>query len=259
MRKALIGHTGLVGKNLKQQCCFTDLYNSKNFQEMNNQQYDLVVCAGVSSLKWMANKYPKKDLDAIKSLKEVLSTILVKKFVLISTIDVYSTTQQLDEDFDCNIMENHAYGTHRLVFEKFCIDKFKNCTTLRLPALFGNGLKKNVIYDLLNDNCLEMINKNSSFQYYYLKCLWKDIQIAIDNDIKIMNLFTEPLTTQKILSRFFPEKNIGKEAIAEVHYNLHTKYAETWGTSGNYIYSKDEMMQQLLEFIEAYRNQKDNS
>ncbi|MBL0702542.1 MAG: hypothetical protein JJV95_00980 [Sulfurospirillum sp.] len=256
MRTALIGHTGFVGSNLKEQYSFTDLYNSKNFKEMKDQKYDLVVCAGISAVKWMANKEPIKDLENIKALEEVLSTIDAKQFVLISTIDVYATTQILDEDFDCASISNHAYGTHRLEFEKFCNKRFDNCTIVRLPGLFGNGLKKNVIYDLLNDNCLEMINTDSSFQYYYLKHLSKDIQIAIDNDIKLINLFTEPLPTQLIFSTLFSDKEIGQEKVPQGHYDLHTKYASKWNNTGNYIYTKDEMMQQLTEFIKDYRSEK---
>ena len=259
MRIALIGYTGFVGSNLKKQYDFTDLYNSKNFQEMKDQKYDLVVCAGVSAVKWMANKEPKKDLESINALESILTTINAKQFILISTIDVYPLTQYLDEDFDCSSMENHAYGTHRLAFEKFCSEKFDDCTIVRLPGLFGDGLKKNVIYDLLNDNCLEMINTKSSFQYYYLKYLWKDIQIAMDNGIKLINLFTEPVPTQDIFSTFFPQKKIGQEAVPEGHYDLRTKHAGRWNSSEKYIYTKDEMMQQLSEFIGAYKNQEDNS
>lgn len=256
MRTALIGYTGFVGSNLKEQYDFTDLYNSKNFKEMKNQEYDLVVCAGISAVKWMANKEPKKDLENIKALEEILATINAKQFVLISTIDVYATTQILDEDFDCASISNHAYGLHRLAFEKFCANKFDDCTIVRLPGLFGNGLKKNVIYDLLNDNCLEMINTKSSFQYYYLKYLWKDIQITIDNDIKLINLFTEPVPTQLIFSTFFAEKEIGQEEVPEGHYDLYTKHANKWNNTGNYIYTKDEMMQQLAEFIKEYKDNK---
>ena len=169
MKTALIGYTGFVGSNLKQQYEFTDFYNSKNFIGLQNQEYDLVVCAGLSAVKWMANKEPENDLASIKALEDVLATVKAKQFILISTIDVYPVTFTKDEDFDCASMENHPYGTHRLSFEVFCNTHFNNCLIVRLPALFGNSLKKNVIFDLLNDNCLEMINIKSSFQYYYLK------------------------------------------------------------------------------------------
>lgn len=253
MRTALIGYTGFVGSNLKQQHQFTNLYNSKNFQKMKNQEYDLVVCAGVSAVKWMANKEPEKDLQNIKVLENVLETINAKQFILISTIDVYAVTKGKDESFDCSSLGNHAYGTHRLAFEKFCDKEFHNCTIIRLPGLFGEGLKKNVIFDLLNDNCLEMINTKSSFQYYYLKHLWEDIQIAIDNDIKLINLFTEPVPTQEIYKTFFASLEIGQKEVPEGHYDLYTRYAHNWDNSGNYIYTKDEMMHQLSDFIGNYK------
>jgi nucleoside-diphosphate-sugar epimerase len=255
MRAALIGYTGFVGNNLKQQHNFTDFYNSKNFNEMRGQEYDLVVCAGVSAVKWQANKEPVKDLEAIKALQDVLSTIGSKKFILISTIDVYPVTHDKDETFDCGSIENHAYGKHRLAFEKFCESNFEDNIIIRLPGLFGDGLKKNVIYDFLNDNCLEMINENSSFQYYYLKNLWADIQVAVENNIRLLNLFTEPLKTQEIYKLFFPLKKIGHEQVPEAHYDLHTKYAGYWNNKGNYIYTKEQVMSQLKEFIESYQKQ----
>lgn len=253
MRAALIGYTGFVGSNLNAQYEFTDFYNSKNYQEMMGQEYDLVVCAGVSAVKWMANKEPDKDLAGIKSLESVLASVHAKQFILISTVDVYPVTKEKDEDFDCTSIANHAYGTHRLAFEQFCDEKFESCIIVRLPGLFGNGLKKNVIYDLLNDNCLEMINIKSSFQYYYLKNLWHDIQITMDNDIKLINFFTEPVPTEEIFATFFPSKTVGKEAVPEGHYDLQTKYASCWGNSGNYIYTKSEVLAQLSEFIKDYK------
>ncbi|MDX8396916.1 MAG: hypothetical protein R8K49_01200, partial [Mariprofundaceae bacterium] len=234
-------------------------YNSKNFYEMEAQEYDLVVCAGVSAVKWLANKEPEKDLASIKSLEDVLATIDAKQFVLISSIDVYPVTQDKNEDFDCSSMENHAYGTHRLAFERFCNENFDACTTARLPGLFGAGLKKNIIFDLLNDNGLEMINTKSSFQYYYLKYLWHDIQKALDHDIKLINLFTEPVSTQEICSTFFPIKEVGLQAVPEGHYDLYTKYGHHWNNSDSYIYSKEEILQQLSEFIEVYKKQQETS
>jgi len=258
MKTALIGYTGFVGSNLMKQYDFTNLYNSINFQEMKNQEYDLIVCAGVSAVKWLANKEPKNDLAGIKALEDILMTTNAKQFILISTIDVYPITQGKDESFDCASMQNHPYGTHRLAFEKFCTNHFKDCTIVRLPGLFGEGLKKNVIYDLLNDNCLEMINTKSSFQYYYLKYLWRDIQKAVANNIKCINLFTEPVSTKDIYETFFVSKSIGQAAAQEGHYDLYTQYASIWNNSGNYIYTKNQMMQHLSEFIADYKYKQEN-
>ena len=83
MRTALIGYTGFVGGNLNNQYEFTDCYNSKNFQEMKDQDYDIVVCAGVSAVKWMSNKEPEKYLANIKVLEDVIKTIKSKNLIII--------------------------------------------------------------------------------------------------------------------------------------------------------------------------------
>lgn len=256
MREALIGYTGFVGGNLKRQHNFTDFYNSKNFSDMKEQQYSLVVCAGISATKWIANKEPEQDRINIKRLEDVLKTVRVDHFILVSTIDVYPLKKGKNEDYKCDEITNDTYGSHRLSFENFCFENFTNCTIIRLPALFGKGLKKNVIYDLLNNNRLDMINPKSSFQYYCLENLWKDIQKVVNYEIKIINLFTEPLSTEEVLTHLFPQKKVGKKALSESHYDLHTKYAKYWNKSEPYILTKNEVMKQLSTFIHQYRKGK---
>lgn len=256
MKSALIGHTGFVGSNLADQGSFDVCYNSKNFRDMANQSYSDIVCAGISAVKWKANKDPENDKKHIMQLQEVLSTVSAQRFILISTIDVYPIISGQDESFDCHSQPNHAYGFHRLEFEDFCSDNFSECYIVRLPGLFGKGLKKNIIFDLLNDNCLDMINPASSFQYYYLKNLWKDIQTAVDNNIRLINLFTEPIATSEILQTCFSAKKVGANPSKEMHYNLCTQHADLFGKTGPYIYDKKEVLQQIIEFVEQYTEQR---
>jgi hypothetical protein len=253
MVSGLIGYTGFVGSNLARQRDFDQLYNSKNFGEMKGKQFDEAVCAGVYAVKWMANKEPEKDREKLTILQDILATVNAKQFVLISTIDVYPVIVHEDERFDCSTMSNHAYGIHRLEFEKFCADHFENCLIVRLPGLFGQGLKKNAIYDLLNDNCLEMINVNSSFQYYNLDNLWLDIKLAMNAKLKLINLFTEPVSTSEIVNGFFPGKKLGQNPAPEVHYDLHTIHGSLRGKDGNYLYSREEILRQMGAFINHYK------
>lgn len=250
----LIGYTGFVGGNLAEQGNFDVLINSKNFHTIENCRFDRVVCAGVSAVKWKANKDPENDLARIEELAEVLKTVHAGKFVLISTIDVYPVNSDVDEDFDCRTRENHPYGRHRLQFEEFCSSHFPDVLTVRLPGLFGKGLKKNVIFDLLNDNCLDMINRESSFQYYDLRNLSCDIALAEKAGLHLVNFFTEPIRTGAIIDRFFPGKRVGANASPPVSYDMHTKYACLRGLSGNYLYGAGEIMALLEEFIAGYRH-----
>lgn len=249
MQNALIGHTGFVGGNLQAQHPEGALFNSKNFRQMENQAFGDVICAGVSARKWWANKNPEEDLVNIQSLMDTLEKASAQRFILISTIDVYPVQQEADEGFDCKEQENHPYGAHRLMFEEFCQSHFSQCFIIRLPGLFGDGLKKNVIFDLLNDNCLEMINPSSSFQYYDLSGLWNDIQTVLKADVRLVNFFTEPVSTVEILDRFFPGKPVGEKPLPEMHYDLRTRHGGVFGQDAPYMCQRDVVLDRLGRFI----------
>ena len=149
MKKALIGYTGFVGGNLVRQMDFDDLYNSKNISQIKNKSYDIIICAGIRAEKYLANKYPEQDLNQIQSLIDLLDTVGCAHFVLISTIDVYNDPADVGEDTQIDETTLHAYGKNRLYMEKWVAQKFQQHTIIRLPALFGTGLKKNFIYDCM--------------------------------------------------------------------------------------------------------------
>lgn len=249
----LIGYTGFVGGNLVAQRKFDVLINSKNFETMRGAHYDRVVCAGVSAVKWQANKDPAADWARIRPLMDVLATVTADKFVLISTIDVYSTSFGVDEATDCHNPDHHAYGRHRLAFEDFCRERFPKLTIVRLPGLFGPGLKKNVVFDLLHDNCLEMINPKSTFQFYDLRNIADDIERAERAGLGLVNFFTEPVGVAEILVRFFPGAEVGANPSPEVHYDMYTRHAALRGLTGRYLYTHDEVMAQLDDFIAGER------
>lgn len=252
MQSALIGYTGFVGSNLLRQHHFDCKFNSKNFRELKDGSFGDVVCAGISAVKWKANKDPETDRANIQALQDVLLSVKAERFILISTIDVYAQHDGFDEDFDCSSLENHAYGNNRLAFEQFCQQQFPDCYIVRLPGLFGHELKKNIIYDLLTDNCLDMINPDSSFQFYSLGHLWEDIRKVVDAGVHLLNLFPEPVGTGDIIQRFFPEKSFGQNPAQELHYCLHTKHANLWGKTGSYCYSREEILDDMQSFVETW-------
>ena len=75
------------------------MFNTKNISDIEGKEFDLVVSAGVGAVKWWANQNPEEDKKNIDDLITHLKKVKAKKFVLISTIDVYPTTRDLDEDF----------------------------------------------------------------------------------------------------------------------------------------------------------------
>src|SRR5215472_8616037 len=167
MRAALIGASGFVGGNLPQHL-FQDLFRSTNIEEIKGRSYDLVVCAGAPAAKWKANQDPEGDLANLKRLMSCLTEVNAEHFLLISTVDVYHTPAGVNESTPIEPEKTHAYGRHRYYLETFVRDKFSSSTVVRLPGLFGNGLKKNVIYDLIHHNALHLQHAESRFQFYLL-------------------------------------------------------------------------------------------
>ena len=67
MVSGLVGYTGFVGSNLNKEFDFTNVYNSKNIVEAYGTQPDLLIYAGVSAEKFLANQYPQKDFEIVEA------------------------------------------------------------------------------------------------------------------------------------------------------------------------------------------------
>jgi hypothetical protein len=254
VRRALIGHTGFVGSTLARRGEFTDFFNSSNFRDLRNQRFDEVVCAGISAVKWLANKEPEADWTKIRELLDVLSNIKTSRFTLISTIDVYpDASQPLDERCELMPDDGQPYGRHRREVELFVMRQFEEAMIARLPALFGTGLKKNVIFDLLTGNQVDRINPSAAFQWYPLKRLGADLELARKAGLKLVNLFPEPLATAAILKRLFPDALVGEPSDPAPHYRLRTVHADIFGGTSPYLMPADAVMADLECFVDSAR------
>lgn len=218
---------------------------------MEGQEYDLIVCAGLPAEKWRINQEPEKDQANIQKLTRTLSAVKSAHFVLISTVDVYPKLINLTENFDCgSIAHPHPYGRHRLEFEMTIKDQFPDVTIVRLPALFGPGLKKNIIYDLLHSNRLDAIDPNSVFQWYSIERLWADITKIRSAKIPLCNLFTQPIVTRDIVGRFFPDTKICSSPEQSVSYDLRTLYGTLFDCPlPGYIQTIEQVMTDLEAWL----------
>lgn len=253
--RGLIGYTGFVGGNILQQARFDRFYNSSNIEDIRGKSFDLLVSAGTSALVWLANKEPEKDLEAINKLIRSLQYVKAKKFVLISTIHVYPNPIGVDEDSKVDIVHQQPYGKHRFLLENF-VSKHFDATILRLPHIFGEGIKKGPIYDLLNKNQIENIDSRSALQCYNLACIWKDVTIALKNNLKILNVAIEPVSVKEIARYAFGMEFENKTAAQPLKCDFHTKHAKIWGNNSKYLYDKRVVLEDLKKFVENYKNHK---
>lgn len=146
----LIGYTGFVGGNLCRQHAFSGKFRRANAEVLVGKAFDTLVCAAAPGSMFEANREPDVDAVAIGRLFETLKTVSARRFVLISSIAVLrSFDMAVDEGADA-FQQSLAYGRNRRMLEEFCELQFPRCLIVRLPALLGEGLRKNFIFDLLN-------------------------------------------------------------------------------------------------------------
>jgi hypothetical protein len=251
---ALIGFTGFVGGTLHRAGRFDLLINSKNTNDLRGGRFDLVICAGVPAAKWLANQQPENDRRAISSIRDVLDTTEIKELILISTIDVYcDPSDPSDEDDVIDASGNHPYGRHRFELERWLAHRFRKTRIIRLPALFGEGLKKNVMFDLLHGNQTDKINPLSIYQWYPLRRLASDIERIRACDIDLINLFPEPIQTAEILGAFFPGAKVGPKTTPAPAYGLRTRYSEIFGGPPGRMLDRLTVLGELATFIAQER------
>lgn len=251
MTNALIGFTGFVGTTLLKQRMFELCFRSTNISEINGKEFELVVCAAAPAQKWIANREPEADLQKIEGLIAHLKTIRCKTFVLISTVDVFKRPIGVNEDTSVEEAGLHPYGLHRRLLEKFVEEHFANHLIVRLPGLVGPGLRKNVIFDFLNNNNLHAIESRGVFQFYPMTNLWYDIQIALNAGLKLVHLTAEPVSVAEISVAGFGKPFNQTLANPPGSYDLRSKYAALFGVDGAYQYSKRETIQAVRAYAQS--------
>lgn len=252
MKSALIGYTGFVGGNINAQNHFDDLYDSTNIAEIEGKSYDLVVSAANRADMWRINQEPEIDKAEIDKFISHIKKVKAKKFVLISTVGVYKKTSGVDEDTKIELDGLPPYGVNRFYLEQFISNNFDSLI-VRLPGLFGEGLKKNVIYDLMNNNMVEKIHADGKYQYYNLANIWKDIGIALENNLKLVVFATEPVSSSDVAEKCFGLniQNQKPEGVNPANWDIRSKHAEIFGGANGYIYSKKCELEEIKKFVES--------
>ena len=303
--KILVGYTGFVGSNIYENTFFDGVYNSKNIEEAYGKNPELLIYSGLRAEKYLANNEPEKDMELIYQAEKNIKSINPKKLVLISTIDVFKTPKNVDENSYIDTENLHAYGYNRYKLECWVRDNYPNSLIIRLPGLFGKNLKKNFIYDFINlipfmltkDKMSELSSKDSDlrryyslqennffrvkelnneeqeilknkfntlgfsalnftdsrsiYQFYPLKRLWDDIQIALKNEIKIWHPATEPVSAGEIYEYITGKKFFNEiSGSIPVNYNYKTIHDKIFGGKNGYICNKQEILSSIKEFVD---------
>lgn len=233
MSRMLVGFTGFVGSNLTQQMEFDYLVNSSNIFEFAGASVDELIISAGDARKWLANEKPDNDLNHINKLFADVSKIKAKKVVLFSTVDVYEEKKRVHEG--SFLVSNQAYGKHRWQFEQQILAYFEHVKIIRLPGLFGNGLKKNLIFDISVGKDISGFNPDSAFQWFHLSDLKMIVDFCYDNDINEINVTSEPVSVRELCNYVNVDLELLDENAPKVKYDIHSIHANKYSGHNYYL------------------------
>ena len=245
----VVGGTGFVGSTLARGIEFGASFSSGNIGEFKHvpDGCDLYLCCPTAQ-KWLVDKNPVGDLLSAMSIVETLRSRRFRAVYLFSTIDVYCESPVGSDEDVVPTFRRIGYGHNRRAFEMACMGSLEcqRFMSFRLPALFGAGLKKNVIYDIMNGHRLEHLNSNSSYQWYDMGDLLGDVRKCEQiHQGGVFNLFNEPVETSELCLKVF-----GKEFGASggrIFYDHRTKFCR-----GGYMRSREEVLEKLRRFVSEH-------
>jgi hypothetical protein len=260
-KNCIIGYTGFVGFNIinNRKIWFDEFYNSKNINTIKDN-YNIILFAGLPGNVGEVNKNYKEDLENVNFFINKLKNIKCKKFILISTINVYPNLNSGMMEEEILELEDSIdyYGKHRLIIEKFIIENYNDYHILRLPSIYGKNLKKGILFDLLYQNYLEGICLEDKLQFYDLSDINEHIEYMCKNKIKILNLVSESIFVKDIINNIFNNYKIINNS--QIIYNdivinikkrqpkklnICSKYFER-----GYIYNGNDSIKKIKNFIE---------
>lgn len=157
LKIVVVGANGLVGKGI------FDLLKEKedinllkvtrdNISDFHNIECDVLINANGSGKKGWCNDNPSKSFDTnCYSLYKVLDKFKPKRYILISSVDVYPYTNSLhttSEDITIDPIKLSTYCFHKYIAEMIIKNNFSDFLILRISNIIGPELKKNVLFDL---------------------------------------------------------------------------------------------------------------
>jgi len=113
--------------------------------------------------------------------------------------------------------------------------------------------KKNLKKFFINNdfNALNFTDSRNSYQFYNLNNLWNHINIALDNNIKLLNLATEPINAGELYRYIYGKEFINELSNNAIEYNMKTKHANLFNGENGYIYNKEYLLEDLKKFVEG--------
>ncbi|MCX6348428.1 MAG: NAD(P)-dependent oxidoreductase, partial [Candidatus Aureabacteria bacterium] len=139
-----------------------------NYAEFKGKACDLLINADGNSKKYLAAEKPVEEFElSVASVLKALQDFRFQGCLHVSSIDVYpdhENSANNREDAPIEIARLSPYGFHKYLGELLVRRYAPRWMIIRLGGVLGPGLKKNPVFDLMNDRPLR-VSEDSRYQY----------------------------------------------------------------------------------------------
>lgn len=104
----------------------------------------------------------------------------------------------------------------------------------------------------LGFSALNFTDSRAKYQFYNLGRLWSDIQIALDNNIKLWHPATEPVSASELYEYLSGEKFINELNGTPADYDYKTIYDNVFKGNNGYIADKNQVLKEIEAFVQSY-------
>lgn len=262
---ALVGYTGFVGSNLYVRASnrIEGVYDIQNVEKAYGLEPDVLVFAALRSDRQLARRAPYEDYERVLEAQRTIKKINPAKLVLISTTDVYRNPVGVDEENSVfAIGSNRAdkegvmpYNLNRYYFEEWARKNYSELLIMRLARPYGLNPRDNFLKDFTDENFVKQTGSKNRYQFYPLSRIWEDIQTALVERLPVVNMTSEPVSAEELyhcLTGKTLKQASGKAPSqkAPATEDVMTIHAKKFGSSGNYICSKSEILGSIKQFVD---------
>lgn len=104
----------------------------------------------------------------------------------------------------------------------------------------------------LGFSAMNFTDSRGVFQFYNLANLWDDIQTALENGIRLLNIATEPVCVAELYKALCDKKFENEIAQNPPYYDYRSKHAEVFGGKNGYFAEKSEVIADISEFVRRF-------
>lgn len=234
MKYFVLGGNGLIGSSIikellkKKQRVFN--INRTNYKKFINKRCDIFIYANGNSNKYFAKQYPFLDFElSVSTVIKSINDFHFQKFIFLSSCDVYDKISKTNTSENTLITKsNNSYGKNKYIAESIVKSYCNKWLIIRMGPLIGPNLKKNAIFNLINNKKV-YANISSKSSFILTETVSKILLKLIDiNKNEIFNISARDSISFKIIKKKLKSKSVFAGNKKQINYIVNIRKIEKY-------------------------------